>query len=98
MIKDQELERLKKRLRDWVFTNPLSFDVFLKRIPLSPNQRNIIVLRFVANEDGKLRGFKEIEDILNKSHDCIQNHYIDALKTIQTHLYPYIYTHLPNTM
>lgn len=98
MIKDPELERLKTRLRDWVYSNPLSFDTFLKRIPLSPIQRQIIVLRFVTTEHDRLRGFKEIEDILNKSHDSVQKHYVDALKTIQNNLYPYIYTHLPNTV
>lgn len=98
MIKDPELEKLKHKLRDWVYSNPLSFDVFLHKIPLSPIQRQIIILRFVTTEHDGLRGFKEIENILNKSHDNIQKHYIDALKLIQNHLFPYIYTHLPNTM
>lgn len=98
MLKDPELEKLKHRLKEWVYTNPLSFDVFLHKIPLSPIQRQIIVLRFVTTEHDGLRGFKEIESILNKSHDNVQNHYVEALKTIQKNLYPYIYTHLPNTM
>lgn len=98
MLKDPELEKLKHRLKEWVYTNPLSFDVFLHKIPLSPIQRQIIVLRFVTTEHDGLRGFKEIENILNKSHDNVQNHYVEALKTIQKSLYPYIYTHLPNTM
>jgi hypothetical protein len=98
MLKDPELEKLKHRLKEWVYTNPLSFDVFLHKIPLSPIQRQIIVLRFVTTEHDGLRGFKEIESILNKSHDNVQNHYVEALKTIQKSLYPYIYTHLPNTM
>lgn len=98
MLKDPELEKLKHRLKEWVYTNPLSFDVFLHKIPLSPIQRQIIVLRFVTTEHDGLRGFKEIERILNKSHDNVQNHYVEALKTIQKSLYPYIYTHLPNTM
>lgn len=98
MIKDPELEKLKHRLKDWVYSNPLSFDVFLNKIPLSPIQRQIIILRFVTTEHDSLRGFKEIESILNKSHDSVQKHYIDALKTIQNNLFPYIYAHLPNTM
>lgn len=98
MIKDPELEKLKHKLRDWVYSNPLSFDVFLHKIPLSPIQRQIIILRFVTTEHNGLRGFKEIENILNKSHDSVQKHYIDALKSIQNYLFPYIYTHLPNTM
>lgn len=98
MLKDPELEKLKHRLKEWVYTNPLSFDVFLHKIPLSPIQRQIIVLRFVTTEHDGLRGFKEIENILNKSHDNVQNHYVEALKIIQKSLYPYIYTHLPNTM
>jgi hypothetical protein len=98
MLKDPELEKLKHRLKEWVYTNPLSFDVFLHKIPLSPIQRQIIVLRFVTTEHDGLRGFKEIESILNKSHDNVQNHYVEALKTIHKSLYPYIYTHLPNTM
>ena len=98
MIKDPELEKLKHKLRDWVYSNPLSFDVFLHKIPLSPIQRQIIILRFVTTEHDGLRGFKEIENILNKSHDSVQKHYIDALKLIQNQLFPYIYTHLPNTM
>ena len=98
MIKDPELEKLKHKLRDWVYSNPLSFEVFLHKIPLSPIQRQIIILRFVTAEHDGLRGFKEIENILNKSHDSVQKHYIDALKSIQSHLFPYIYTHLPNTM
>ena len=98
MIKDPELEKLKHRLKDWVYSNPLSFDVFLHKIPLSPIQRQIIILRFVTTEHDGLRGFKEIENILNKSHDSVQKHYVDALKTIQNNLYPYIYSHLPNAM
>jgi hypothetical protein len=97
MIKDPELEKLKNRLRDWVFSNPLSFDMFLKKIPLSPIQRQIIILRFVSTEHNGLRGFKEIEFLLNKSHDYVQKQYIEALKIIQINLYPYIYSHLPNT-
>ena len=98
MIKDPELEKLKHRLKDWVYSNPLSFDVFLHKIPLSPIQRQIVVLRFVTTEHDGLRGFKEIETLLNKSHDSVQKHYVDALKIIQNNLYPYIYAHLPNTM
>lgn len=98
MIKDPELEKLKHRLKDWVYSNPLSFDVFLHKIPLSPIQRQIVVLRFVTTEHDGLRGFKEIETLLNKSHDSVQKHYVDALKIIQDNLYPYIYAHLPNTM
>lgn len=98
MIKDPELEKLKHRLKEWVYTNPLSFDVFLKRIPLSPIQRQIIILRFVTTEHDGLRGFKEIETILQKSHDNVQKHYIDALKIIQDHLFHYIYVNLPNTI
>ena len=98
MIKDPELEKLKHRLKEWVYTNPLSFDVFLKRIPLSPVQRQIIILRFVTTEHDGLRGFKEIETILQKSHDNVQKHYIDALKIIQDHLFHYIYVNLPNTI
>lgn len=98
MIKDPELEKLKHRLKDWVYSNPLSFDVFLHKIPLSPIQRQIVVLRFVTTEHDGLRGFKEIETLLNKSHDNVQKHYVDALKIIQDNLYPYIYAHLPNTM
>ena len=98
MIKDPELEKLKHRLRDWVFTNPLSFDVFLKQIPLSPVQRQIIILRFVTSEHNGLRGFKEIEFLIGKSHDYIQKQYIEALKKIQINLFPYIYSHLPNTV
>lgn len=98
MIKDPELEKLKKDLKEWVYTNPLSFDVFLHKIPLSPIQRQIIILRFITtNKDGK-RGFKEIETILEKSHDNIQKHYIDALKIIQKHLLPYAFLNLPNTI
>lgn len=98
MIKDPELEKLKHRLKEWVYTNPLSFDVFLNRIPLSPVQRQIIILRFVTTEHDGLRRFKEIEKLLEKSHDVVQNHYINALKTIQNHLFHYIYVNLPNTM
>lgn len=96
MIKDPVLEWLKMRLVEWVYTNPATFDVFLHRIPLSPLQRQIILLRFVSAEHDKLRGFKEIENILNKSHDCIQKQYIEALKLIQKYIFPYIYSHLPN--
>lgn len=97
MIKDPELEKLKKTLKEWVYTNPLSLDAFLHRIPLSPIQRQIIILRFITtNKEGR-RGFKEIETILEKSHDNVQKHYIEALKTIQKHLFPYIFLHLPNT-
>ena len=98
MIKDPELEKLKKNLKDWVYTNPLSFDVFLHKIPLSPIQRQIIVLRFVTTEHDGLRGFKEIETLLSKSHDNVQKHYVEALKTIQKHFLPYTYLHLPNTI
>lgn len=98
MIKDPDLEKLKHKLKDWVFINPLSFDVFLKKIPLSPIQRQIIILRFVSTEHKGLRGFKEIESLLNKSHDFVQKQYINALKIIQSHLFLYIYSHLPNTM
>lgn len=98
MIKDPELEKLKKRLKEWVYTNPLSFDVFLHKIPLSPIQRQILILRFVTTEHDNLRGFKEIETMLEKSHDSVQNHYINALKTIQNNLFHYIYINLPNTM
>jgi hypothetical protein len=98
MIKDPELEKLKKNLKDWVYTNPLSFDVFLHKIPLSPIQRQIIVLRFVTTEHDGLRGFKEIERLLSKSHDNVQKHYVEALKTIQKHFFPYVYLHLPNTI
>lgn len=98
MIKNPELEKLKIRLRDWVFSNPLSFDVFLKKIPLSPVQRQIIILRFVSNEHNGLRGFKEIEFLLDKSHDYVQKQYIKSLEIIQNNLFPYIYSHLPNTI
>lgn len=98
MIKDPELEKLKKTLREWVYTNPLSLDVFLHKIPLSPIQRQIIILRFVTTEKDGKRGFKEIETILERSHDNIQKHYIEALKTIQKHLLPYAFLHLPNTI
>jgi hypothetical protein len=98
MIKDPELEKLKKNLKDWVYTNPLSFDVFLHKIPLSPIQRQIIILRFVTTEHDGLRRFKEIETLLNKSHDNVQKHYVEALKTIQKHFFPYAYLHLPNTI
>lgn len=98
MLKDPELEKLKKNLKEWVYTNPLSFDVFLHKIPLSPVQRQIIVLRFVTTEYNGLRGFKEIETLLGKSHDNVQTHYVEALKTIQKHLLPYAYLNLPNTI
>lgn len=98
MIKNPELEKLKIRLRDWVFSNPLSFDVFLKKIPLSPVQRQIIILRFVSTERNGLRGFKEIEFLLDKSHDYVQKQYIKSLEIIQNNLFPYIYSHLPNTI
>lgn len=98
MIKNPELEKLKLRLRDWVFSNPLSFDVFLKKIPLSPVQRQIIILRFVSTEHNGLRGFKEIEFLLDKSHDYVQKQYIKSLEIIQNNLFPYIYSHLPNTI
>lgn len=97
MIKDPVLEWLKTRLCEWVYTNPASFDVFLHRVPLSPLQRQIILLRFVTVKHDKLRGFKEIESILNKSHDCVQKQYIEALKLIQKYIFPYIYSRLPNT-
>lgn len=96
MIKDPELEKLKKTLKEWVYTNPLSLDVFLHRIPLSPIQRQIIILRFVTTEKDGKRGFKEIENILERSHDNIQKHYIEALKTIQKQLLPYAFLHLPS--
>lgn len=97
MIKDPELEKLKHRLKEWVYTNPLSLDAFLHKIPLSPTQRQIIILRFITTDNKDKRGFKEIENILQKSHDYIQKQYIDALKIIQKELFPYIYLHLPNT-
>ena len=98
MIKDPELEKLKKTLIEWVYTNPLSLDVFLHKIPLSPIQRQIIILRFVSHEQFNKRGFKEIETILEKSHDFVQKQYIHALKVIQKEINPYMYLHLPNTM
>ena len=97
MIKDPELEKLKTILRDWVYSNPLSFSAFLHKIPLSPVQRQIIVLRFITTDYKGLRGFKEIEFLIGKSHDYIQKQYIEALKTIQINLFPYVYSHLPNT-
>lgn len=80
------LEWIKRFISDWVLINVDSFVKYLNKIPLNFAQKQIILLYFVPDAYGRVKEFKEIEHILNYSHDNVMKLYKKALKVILDNL------------
>ncbi len=94
MMNDPLLEWIKRLIMKWVYVNPLSFICFLNHIPISPNQKQILISYFIP-QNNKTLNFKEIEYKLNKSHDYIMKEYKNSLKILLDNLDSFIFQYFP---
>ena len=94
MISDEKLEWVKKLLVKWSLMKENSLKLYIKQLPLSNIQREIIALYFIQNNH-KTYNFKEIEFKLNKSHDYVMKHYKKSLQIILDYLPTFIFLNFP---
>lgn len=94
MISDEKLEWVKKLLVKWSLMKENSLKFYIKQLPLSNIQREIIALYFIQNNH-KTCNFKEIEFKLNKSHDYVMKQYKKSLHIILDYLPTFIFLNFP---
>jgi hypothetical protein len=82
MLKDPMLRWTKCLIIDWISVDLESFKEYMYKIPLTSKQRLIITQKYVPNEQGKVKGFKEIENSLQMSHSAVMEEQQKALKII----------------
>lgn len=82
MLKDPMLRWTKSLIIDWISVDLESFKEYLYKIPLTSKQRIIILHKYVPNDKGSVKSFKEIENELKMSHSGVMDEQQKALKII----------------
>ena len=91
MLKDPMLEWTRKLLISWSNINKDSLYEFIYSLDLSNMEKRVLVLRFIPDENDKIKTFKEIEYMYKRSHDNIMTIYTKALQKLLDSLGPRIY-------
>lgn len=82
MLKNPMLEWTKTLIISWISINVESFKEYIYKIPLTTKQRCIILYKYVPNQEGNVKPFKEIENLLKMSHSAVMDEQQKALKII----------------
>ena len=85
------LEWTKKLLISWANIKKDRLYEFIYSLDLSNMEKRVLVLRFIPDENEKVKTFKEIEYMYNRSHDNIMTIYTKALQKVLDSLGPRIF-------